>query len=85
MSLNKDYRLHLLMGTAAVVATATIIAINRYWGLGAAAAAATTMLGSAYELVQAYRKEGDPSPWDALATASTGWAFWLIHYIATKG
>lgn len=82
MSLRKDYRLHLAVGVATVVATVFVIEIHRRWGLGAAAAAATTLIGVAYELVQRYRKEGEPSWKDALATALPGWTFWLVYFSA---
>ena len=46
--------------------------------LGAALALVTTAFGVFYEWQQWYRKEGQPDPWDAAATAAPGWLAWFV-------
>ena len=77
----KDWKLHLAFGCSAVLATLAIIWIGSHYGPGAAAAFATTLLGGAYEGVQAYRKEGEPSLRDATITAAPGYIFWLFYWV----
>ena len=73
----RDKLQHLAMGVgAALVALVAIrmAALN----LGAALALVTTAFGVFYEWQQWYRKEGQPDPWDAAATAAPGWLAWFV-------
>lgn len=73
----KDKLLHLAMGVGAVAITLVAIELARH-SLGAALALMTTTFGIFYEAQQWYRKEGQPDPWDALATAAPGFLAWAL-------
>lgn len=73
----KDKLLHLVMGVSAVVVTLLAFWLSQ-WRLGAPLALMSTALGVFYEVNQWIRKEGQPDPWDALATAAPGWVAWGI-------
>lgn len=80
MNLNKDYQFHLGIGCAVVLSTLAILWIASHYGPGAAAAFATSLLGIAYERVQAFREEGEASWRDAAFTAVPGWIFWFFYW-----
>lgn len=75
--LARDKQLHIVMGVGAVVLTLAAIWLAQ-WRLGAALALMSTAFGGFYEWQQAFRKEGQPDPWDALATAAPGWVAWMM-------
>lgn len=74
----RDKLLHALMGLATVGAALLILLVDARYGLGAALALATTLVGVGYELQQRYRREGQVEWQDALATAAPGWLAWLL-------
>ena len=80
----KDKILHLAMGAAAVIITVLVIELAKI-SLGGALAFMTTAFGAFYEFQQWYRKEGQPDPWDAAATAAPGWAVWGAIEIFAQG
>lgn len=71
----KDTLWHLAMGVAAVFGTLLLLAIAKH-NIGAALAAASTLMGLAYEGQQKIRGEGAPSVLDAAATAAPGFLAW---------
>lgn len=79
----EDWKLHLGMGCVTLASTVLILWVDANYGRGAAAALATSLIGIGYELVQLFRKEGDPSPRDAAITAAPGWIFWLLTWIGS--
>ena len=83
MELKTDKLMHLGMGFFTAAATAVIILIYHYFGIGPAVAAATTVVGIGYEVQQRVRKSGEPSWKDALATAVPGYLVWLAVALAT--
>lgn len=74
----RDKLLHIALGVLAVACALLALAIFQRFGLGATLAYTTTAVGILYEVQQAYRKEGQPDPWDAAATAAPGWAAWAL-------
>jgi hypothetical protein len=74
----KDKLLHVALGVLAIVCALGALFIHAWFGLGACLAYTTTAVGVLYEWQQWYRKEGQPDPLDALATAAPGWLAWLV-------
>lgn len=74
----RDKLLHVLMGLVTVGAALLLTLTHGRYGLGAALALATTLMGVGYELQQWYRREGQVEWQDALATAAPGWAAWGV-------
>lgn len=74
----RDKLLHLALGVLALACALLALAISQRFGLGATLAYTTTAVGILYEVQQAYRKEGQPDPWDAAATAAPGWVAWGV-------
>jgi hypothetical protein len=73
----KDKLLHLGLGVVWLFAAATSYWVLLLWGVGPFLAYHTTVFGLLYEVNQAVRGEGEPSPLDAAATAAPGWLAWL--------
>lgn len=78
MVIAPDKLKHFGAGVVTLMAAALVLYTYRSFGIGPAAALSTSLVGVAYELLQHYLRNGDPSPWDALATASPGWALWAL-------
>ena len=76
MNIPRDKLLHIGLGVLAILCAYVALWINSLFGLGACLAYTTTAVGVLYEVQQWYRKEGQPDPWDAAATAVPGWAVW---------
>ena len=76
MNIPRDKQLHIALGVLAIACALLALAIFERFGLGATLAYTTTAVGVLYEVQQWYRKEGQPDPWDAAATAAPGWAVW---------
>jgi hypothetical protein len=74
----RDKLLHIALGVLAVACALGALFIHAWLGLGACLAYTTTAVGVLYEWQQWYRKEGQPDPLDALATAAPGWLAWLV-------
>lgn len=74
----RDKLQHFGLGALAIACAALALLIHRLYGLGPTLAYTTTAVGVLYEVQQWYRKEGQPDPYDALATALPGWVVWLI-------
>jgi hypothetical protein len=74
--LQQDKILHIILGLiwcgCALLAHVAFL----LGGLGASLAASTTAYALMYEASQWYRREGQPDPWDAVATAAPGFAAW---------
>lgn len=78
----RDKLQHFALGALAIACAALALLIYRLYGLGPTLAYTTTAVGVLYELQQWYRKEGQPDPYDALATALPGWLAWgVLHWI----
>ena len=67
----RDKVLHAAMGVAVVLGVLLLLLIAKH-NTGAALAAATTLVGVAYEGQQKFRGEGEVSLLDAVATAAPG-------------
>ena len=78
MPIPRDKLLHLALGVLAILCAYVALWINSLFGLGACMAYTTTAVGVLYEVQQWFRKEGQPDPWDALATAAPGWVAWAL-------
>lgn len=78
MNIPRDKLLHIALGVLSIVCALLALWISQRFGLGPTLAYTTTAVGVLYEVQQAYRKEGQPDPWDALATAAPGWAAWGV-------
>ena len=78
MTIPRDKLLHLALGVLWLCATAVNLLVFTLFGLGPALAYGTTVYAILYELNQWYRKEGQPDPLDALATALPGWVAWAL-------
>jgi hypothetical protein len=78
MKIALDKLQHLIMGVFAALFTVLLVLIARKYGVGPAMAAASTTVGIGFELMQKYRKQGEPSVKDAAATALPGWAAWGV-------
>lgn len=76
MVIPKDKLLHLALGVLAVACAVGALTVYALFGLGPCLAYTSTTVGVLYELQQAYRKEGQPDPWDALCTALPGFVAW---------
>ena len=74
----RDKLLHIGLGLLWLCATATNLMVYSFFGLGPALAYGTTVYAILYEVNQWIRKEGQPNPWDALATAAPGWVAWAL-------
>lgn len=74
----RDKLLHIGLGVLWLLATAVNMLVYTFFGLGPALAYGTTVFAILYEVNQWIRKEGQPDPWDALATAAPGWAAWGV-------
>jgi hypothetical protein len=72
----RDKLLHIGLGLIALPCAYVALWVNSLLGLGACLAYTTTVVGILYEVQQWYRKEGQPDPWDAVATALPGWVAW---------
>ena len=72
----RDKLLHLALGVLWLCATAVNLLVYSVFGPGPALAYGTTVYGILYEVNQWIRREGQPDPWDALATALPGWVVW---------
>lgn len=78
INIPRDKLLHIALGVLAILCAYVALWVNSLLGLGACLAYTTTAVGLLYEVQQAYRKEGQPDPWDAAATAAPGWAAWGV-------
>lgn len=76
-ALKPDKLKHVVAGAAAVLFTLAALWLGQRVSVGAALAFASTSLGIGYELLQRYRREGQPEVLDAVATAAPGWVAWL--------
>jgi hypothetical protein len=76
--LPRDKLLHIALGVLAIACALGALFIHAWFGLGPCLAYTTTAVGVLYEVQQWYRKEGQPDPLDALATAAPGWLAWLV-------
>jgi hypothetical protein len=76
--LPRDKLLHLALGVLAILCAYVALWVNSLFGLGACLAYTTTVVGALYEWQQWFRKEGQPDPWDALATAAPGFVVWAL-------
>ena len=76
--LPRDKLLHLALGVLAILCAYVALWVNSLFGLGACLAYTTTAVGALYEWQQWFRKEGQPDPWDALATAAPGFVVWAL-------
>lgn len=74
----RDKLLHIALGVLAVACALVALLIYGWFGLGPCLAYTTTAVGLLYEVQQWYRKEGQPDPWDALATAAPGFVAWAL-------
>lgn len=74
----RDKLLHLALGVLAIACAYVALWVNSIFGLGACLAYTTTAVGILYEVQQAFRKEGQPDPWDAAATAAPGFVAWAL-------
>ena len=74
----RDKLLHIGLGVLWLCATVTNLMVYTFFGLGPALAYGTTAFGILYEINQWIRKEGQPDPWDAAATALPGLVAWAI-------
>lgn len=74
----RDKLLHLALGALAIACALLALLVYEHLGLGACLAYTTTAVGVLYEVQQWYRKEGQPDPWDAIATAAPGFVAWAI-------
>ena len=72
----RDKLLHIGLGLIALPCAYVALWVDSLLGLGACLAYTTTVVGILYEVQQWYRKEGQPDPWDALATAAPGFVAW---------
>ena len=72
----RDKLLHIAVGVLAIACALLALAIFERFGLGPTLAYTTTAVGVLYEVQQWYRKEGQPDPWDAVATAAPGFVAW---------
>jgi hypothetical protein len=74
----KDKLLHIGLGIIWLAASAVSFWVLALFGLGPFFAYNTTAYGLLYEVNQAVRGEGKPSPWDAAATAAPGFIAWGV-------
>jgi flagellar basal body-associated protein FliL len=74
----RDKLLHIALGVLACVCALVALFIYTWFGLGPCLAYTTTVTGTLYEVQQWYRKEGQPDPMDAVATAAPGFVAWAI-------
>ena len=74
----RDKLLHLALGVLWLCATAVNLLVFTLFGLGPALAYGTTVYAILYEVNQWVRKDGQPDPLDALATAAPGWVAWAL-------
>lgn len=74
MKISRDKLLHIALGVLAFACALLVLVVYERFGLGPTLAYTTTAAGILYVVQQAYRKEGQPDPWDAAATAAPGWA-----------
>lgn len=74
----KDKLLHIALGLLWLAATAGNLMAYNLFGLGPALAYGTTVFAILYEVNQWIRREGQPDPWDALATAAPGFVAWAV-------
>ena len=72
----RDKLLHIGLGLIALPCAYVALWVNSLLGLGACLAYTTTVVGILYEVQQWYRQEGQPDPWDAVATAAPGFVAW---------
>lgn len=70
---HKDKVEHVALGILSLVLATIGLHVYSNYGLGWASAYITTTIGVLYELQQKYRKEGEVSVADAVATALPGW------------
>lgn len=70
----RDKLQHIAAGCATVAAAYLGSVVLHQHGLGWFLAYASTGVGVGYEIVQRIRREGQPDPLDAAATALPGWA-----------
>lgn len=76
MIIPRDKLLHIALGVLSIVCALAALMIHAFFGLGPTLAYTTTAVGVLYEVQQWYRKEGQPDPWDAVATAAPGFVAW---------
>lgn len=76
MKVPVDKVMHVALGVIWLAITMMGAWVLRDFGLGAFLAYGTTTYGVMYEFNQWLRKEGQPDPWDAAATALPGWVVW---------
>lgn len=74
----RDKLLHIALGVLWLGITLLNLLVFKTFGLGPALAFGTTSYAILYEVNQWYRKEGQPDPLDALATAAPGFVAWAI-------
>lgn len=73
----RDKLLHIVLGIIAMLCACGGLWVYSMFGLGPTLAYTTSAVGVLYEVQQWYRKEGQPDPIDALATAAPGFVAWL--------
>ena len=76
MNTQRDKLLHIALGVLSIGCALAALMIHAFFGLGPCLAYTTTAVGILYEVQQWYRKEGQPDPWDAVATAAPGFVAW---------
>ena len=78
-----DKRKHLIAGACVGAWVVALLFAHSLLGLPAAILFAGALVGVGYEMLQAYRHEGTPDPWDALATfagsAAVALAVWAYQ------
>ncbi|MFM1990229.1 MAG: hypothetical protein RJA99_3186 [Pseudomonadota bacterium] len=72
----RDKLLHIGLGCLWLLCVVVSYWVLSRFGAGAFLAFQTTAYGALYEVNQWIRKEGQPDPWDAAATALPGWVAW---------
>jgi hypothetical protein len=74
----KDKLLHIGLGIIWLAASAVSFWVLVLFGTGPFLAYHTTVYALLYEINQLIRKEGQPDPWDAFATALPGFVAWGV-------
>jgi hypothetical protein len=79
MRLAKDKQQHIALGVVLIAYGLGGAWLWQHVGLGAAIAYYAGVGGIGYEVNQAVRREGEPSPADALATSVAGLLYWAYE------
>lgn len=82
MKLAPDKLLHLKLGLAVALALILVVCLAVLVTPSAGVAVGAILCAIGYELVQKIRREGEPSPKDALASAAPGCLIALAMFLA---